>query len=269
MPDMILRRDVERSRSSSRLPRLFVLGVWSVTIVGFLLLWFSSPLFDLECESPCDGPAYAALGVLELGILVLTVAKLSWIVRARLVQANGPPSDMGALRPVFVWALALIALPMLLLFGVGFVTDIEGPWRIAMAPAYVVEAGPEPSSATVMHPIWGPPLPDTTSADRRLALVSVIIAAIALLANVGLYLMARRAPQLLLLVVFLEWGKILTAVFAILLARQAVRRIDHTRDKRGLMTAQVGLMLGWATIAYVVFGIIIWPVSQVTSNIHP
>jgi len=140
VPDKIVRRDVVRSRSPSRLPRLFVFGVWSVTIVGFLLLWFAIPLFDLECESLCDGPAYAALGVLELGILVLTVAKLSWIVRARLVQANGPPSDMGVLRPVFVWALALIALPILLLFGVGFVTDIEGPWRIAMAPAYVVGA---------------------------------------------------------------------------------------------------------------------------------
>lgn len=56
------------------------------------------------------------------------------------MQTNGPPSDMGTLRPVFVWALALIALPMLLLFGIGFVTDIEGPWRIAMAPAYVVGA---------------------------------------------------------------------------------------------------------------------------------
>src|SRR6266508_4228209 len=47
---------------------------------------------------------------------------------------------MGTLRPVFVWALALIAVPMLLLFGIGFVTDVEGPWRIAMAPAYVVGA---------------------------------------------------------------------------------------------------------------------------------
>jgi hypothetical protein len=54
------------------------------------------------------------------------------------VQPNGP--DVGALRPVFVWALALIALPMLLLFGVGFVTDIEGPWRIVIAPAYAVGA---------------------------------------------------------------------------------------------------------------------------------
>jgi hypothetical protein len=120
-----------------------------------------------------------------------------------------------------------------------------------------------------MHPIWGPPRPDTTPADRRLALVSVIIGSIALLANVGLYLMARRAPQLLLLVFILDLGKLLLAVLAIRLARQAVRRIDNTRDKRGVMMAQVGLMLGWATIAYAVFSLVIWPFTQVTSNIHP
>jgi hypothetical protein len=60
---------------TSRLPRRYVLGVWSVTIVGFLLLWFAIPLFDLECESPCDEPAYVALGFLELGIVVLVVAR--------------------------------------------------------------------------------------------------------------------------------------------------------------------------------------------------
>jgi hypothetical protein len=41
---------------------------------------------------------------------------------------------MGALRPVFVWALALIALPMLLLFGVGFVQTSKdrggSRWRL-------------------------------------------------------------------------------------------------------------------------------------------
>lgn len=83
MPDSIVRRNVVRSRSPSRLPRLFVFGVWSITIVGFLLLWFAIPLFDLECESPCDGPAYAAFGVMELGIVVLVVAKLAWRVGAR------------------------------------------------------------------------------------------------------------------------------------------------------------------------------------------
>ena len=33
--------------------------------------------------------------------------------------------------------------------------------------------------------------------------------------------------------------------------------------------AQVGLMLGWATIAYAVISLIIWPFTLVTSNIHP
>lgn len=56
------------------------------------------------------------------------------------MRQNGHPSDEGALRPSFVWALALIALPLLLLFGVGFVNDIRGPWRLAMAPAYAVGA---------------------------------------------------------------------------------------------------------------------------------
>jgi hypothetical protein len=120
---------------------------------------------------------------------------------------------------------------------------------------------------TEVHPIWGPPRPLTTSADRRLALLSVLIGGIALLAKIGLYLMARRAPQLLLLVALLDWGATLLAVFAILLGRRAVRRIDNTSDKRGVMMAQVGLMLGWANIAYVVFSIVTWPISQVTSNI--
>jgi hypothetical protein len=128
--------------------------------------------------------------------------------------------------------------------------------------------GPEGSPTTDMAPIWGPPRPLTTPADRRLALLSVLIAAIALLAKIGLYFLARRAPQLLLLATVLDWGATVLAVCAILLARQAVRRIDNTRDKRGVMTAQLGLMLGWANIAYVVFSIVIWPMSQVTSNIQ-
>jgi hypothetical protein len=61
-----------------------VYGVWSLTVAGFLLLWFAIPLFGVDCLQPCDGVAYAALGVLELGIMVLIVAKLVWIVRARL-----------------------------------------------------------------------------------------------------------------------------------------------------------------------------------------
>jgi len=130
-------------------------------------------------------------------------------------------------------------------------------------------ASTEPSAETVVHPIWGPPLPATTPADRRLALLSVLIGGIALVAKPGLYLLARRAPQLLLLVTVLDWAATLLAVVAIRLGRRAVSRIDNTSDKRGVMMAQVGLMLGWANIAYVVFSIVIWPFSQLTSNMHP
>ena len=73
-----------RSRSPSRLPRPFVIGVWSASIIGVLLMWFAIPLFGLECEPPCDGLAYVAVGILQLGIVVLIVAKLTWVVRARL-----------------------------------------------------------------------------------------------------------------------------------------------------------------------------------------
>lgn len=75
-----------RSRSPARLPRPFVYGVWSLTVAGFLLLWFAIPLFGLDCLRPCDGTpvAMGAFGVLQLGIIVLIVAKLVWIVRARL-----------------------------------------------------------------------------------------------------------------------------------------------------------------------------------------
>ena len=56
------------------------------------------------------------------------------------MRSNSYPSDEGALRPAFVVALALIAVPLLLLFGAGFLNDIEGPWRLAMAPAYAIGA---------------------------------------------------------------------------------------------------------------------------------
>jgi hypothetical protein len=42
------------------------------------------PTFDHDCLSPCDGYAYAALGVLKVGIALLILAKLLWIIRARV-----------------------------------------------------------------------------------------------------------------------------------------------------------------------------------------
>jgi hypothetical protein len=49
-----------------------------------LLLWFVIPAFDHDCLSPCDGYAYAGLGVAEVAIALLILAKLLWIIRARV-----------------------------------------------------------------------------------------------------------------------------------------------------------------------------------------
>lgn len=121
--------------------------------------------------------------------------------------------------------------------------------------------GPEAPSTTGVY-LWGSPLPTTTPTDRRLALVSVIIGGTALLADVALYAMARRAPQLPLLVTILDWATLLLAILAIRLARQAVRRITNTSDKRGMMMAQVGLTFGWLRVAYALVSLVIWPFAR-------
>lgn len=46
----------------------------------------------------------------------------------------------GALRPVFVWALAILVLPMVILFGFGFYNDIDSPLTPVVVPAYAVGA---------------------------------------------------------------------------------------------------------------------------------
>jgi hypothetical protein len=69
--------------------------------------------------------------------------------------------------------------------------------------------------------------------------------------------MARRGPQLLLLVTILDWATLLLAILAIRLARQAVRRITDTSDKRGMMVAQVGLTFGWLRVAYTLVSLVI------------
>jgi hypothetical protein len=116
--------------------------------------------------------------------------------------------------------------------------------------------------------MWGGPLPAATAGDTRPALLSVVMAAIALLAKiVVLPLLSRREPQLLGLLAVFGWVATLLAVLAILMARQAERRIQLTRDKRGMMTAQLGLWLGWATVAYTALSLVTWPIRQVTSNL--
>jgi hypothetical protein len=145
-------------------------------------------------------------------------------------------------------------------------TDFRKP---ALAPP---EAPSEAPSIQVSLPIWGPPLPDTTPADRRLAWLSLVIAAIAPFANFATVI-ARLAPQLYVLLWMLSLGGVLLSVLAIYLARQAVRRIDNTQDKRGLMIAQWGLILGWAHIAFqvvmTVLAIFLQPVNSVIEVIRP
>jgi hypothetical protein len=129
---------------------------------------------------------------------------------------------------------------------------------------------PETPSTQVPLPIWGPLRPDTTPADRRLAWLSLIIAASAPLANLA-PVIARLAPQLYMLLWMLSLGGVLASVFAIYLARQAVRRIDNSADKRGLMVAQWALILGWAHIVYAVvgtvLGIFLQPFNSVIENL--
>jgi hypothetical protein len=102
-----------------------------------------------------------------------------------------------------------------------------------------------------------------------LALVSLIVGRTALFSGLGLYVMARWAPQLLTPVAILDWGRILFAVLAIRWGRQAVGRITNTSDKRGLMMAQAGPTLGWATVAYAAISFVVWPLVHVASNIEP
>lgn len=126
---------------------------------------------------------------------------------------------------------------------------------------------PEPSSEPVPHPMEAEPSAGATFPDRR-ALLSLIIAAIAMVARIALSLVARRAPVSSLHLTVSAWGTTLLAVYAIHLARQAERRIDSMRDKRELMMAKYGLILGMATIAYVVSVFVTSSIDQVISRLQ-
>jgi hypothetical protein len=133
---------------------------------------------------------------------------------------------------------------------------------------------PEAPSTQASLPIWGPPRPDRTPADSRLAWLSLIIAMSAPVAGLLVVpIFARLAPQLLMLAWMLSLGAILLSACAIHLARQAVRRIDNTQDKRGLMVAQWGLILGWGYIGFqvltTVLGIFLQPFNSVIENLQP
>jgi Flp pilus assembly protein protease CpaA len=94
------------------------------------------------------------------------------------------------------------------------------------------------------------------------------MALVALVAKIVVIpLLSRRAPQLLLELSVFDLVALGLAICAIVLARRAENRLMLTRDKRHLMTAQLGLWVGCATVIYTIISYFLWPVRQVTSNL--
>jgi hypothetical protein len=116
-----------------------------------------------------------------------------------------------------------------------------------------VDPNPEFAPPAVAEPLWGPPRPATTPDDRKPAILSVVFAVIGLLTEIAvLPLLARQIPPPYVLMMVVGWAAFFLTVYAIVLARRAERRIRDTRDKRGLMMAQFGLILGFGIIAFMV-----------------
>lgn len=126
----------------------------------------------------------------------------------------------------------------------------------------------EPLGETIVQPVGDGPAPASIAADGQPALLSLIIAAIALGARILLPVMASRAPQQSTLLTALVWGTTLLAVYAVYLARQAENRIDGTRDRRGLMVARYGLILGMVTIAYAASSFVTASIDQVIGSLQ-
>jgi hypothetical protein len=117
-------------------------------------------------------------------------------------------------------------------------TDFRTPADEASAPS--IETG---------QPIWGGTRPASTSEDRLGGVLSLGLAAITLVTTIVLSL---TVPGLIVLWSALASGAGV-AFYAIHLARRAVGRLDNTSDKQGVMTAQWGIIIGWATITYAAF----------------
>jgi hypothetical protein len=94
------------------------------------------------------------------------------------------------------------------------------------------------------------------------------VAVVALVARlVVLPFIARRAPQLLLEVAVFDLVALGLGIYAMVLGRRAENRIMLTRDKRHLMTAQLGMWVGCAVVIYTIVSYFLWPIRQVTSNL--
>ncbi len=123
---------------------------------------------------------------------------------------------------------------------------------------------PEPPSEAV-HPMGDGRSPTSILTDGRPVFLSVVIAAVALVAEIVLSLIARQHSFLLWAAS--AWGITVLAVYAIHLARQTVRRVNATGDNRGLIEARYTLILGVATIAYVATVFITSAIDHVISNL--
>jgi hypothetical protein len=100
---------------------------------------------------------------------------------------SSPPSKpTPAVRPAFVWALVLVAFPILVLFSVGMVIDdeIEASNRLVMAPIYLLCAWVAPVVLWRRLVRRGTPPSDAVAAALALAVVALALD-LTLLAGAG------------------------------------------------------------------------------------
>jgi hypothetical protein len=68
------------ARSDRSLPRKFFYGVWLTTLLGVILVVFWVPLFNVDCPTPCDWGGFVIVGLVQLALVVLLIAKIAWLV---------------------------------------------------------------------------------------------------------------------------------------------------------------------------------------------
>jgi hypothetical protein len=126
--------------------------------------------------------------------------------------------------------------------------------------------GPAPSADADADSLEDGQLAVPTSADKRTATRSFVLGAIALGVKLVVSLISAASGSLMLWIV-MAWATTLMALYAIYLAWQAPGRTGGTRDERGLMLAKYGLVLGMASVAYVVSMAITSLIDQVIGNL--
>jgi hypothetical protein len=113
-------------------------------------------------------------------------------------------------RPVFVWALVVVAVPILALFGSGLLTDtdIDGSIRLAIAPFYVLGAWVAPIVLARQLIRRRVPPGDAIVAALRLAVaVLAVDLTVLLVVDGGPPLVLFPVLQVALLLVILVWDR--------------------------------------------------------------